>query len=52
MSRDVTPTVDHTRVMLRDVDQEVVGADYVNANYISGEVPGSEKCYIATQVCA
>jgi tyrosine-protein phosphatase non-receptor type 11 len=42
---------DHTRVVLRDVDQEVVGADYVNANYISGEVPGSEKCYIATQGC-
>ncbi len=27
------------------------GSDYINANYISGEVPGSEKCYIATQGC-
>ena len=43
-------SVDHTRVTLKEVDPETVGADYVNANYISGEVPGSEKRYIATQV--
>ena len=29
----------------------VVGSDYINANYISGEVAGSEKHYIATQGC-
>ena len=28
-----------------------MGSDYINANYISGEVPGSEKRYIATQGC-
>ena len=32
------------------MDPETVGADYINANYISGEVPGSENRYIATQV--
>jgi len=25
------------------------GSDFINANYISGQVPGSEKAYIATQ---
>ena len=44
-------TVDHTRVILHDADPEVVGSDYINANYVSGEVPGSEKRYIATQGC-
>lgn len=44
-------TVDHTRVILKDVDSEVSGSDYINANYISGEVPGSEVRYIATQGC-
>lgn len=29
----------------------MVGSDYINANYISGEVPGSEQKYIATQGC-
>ena len=29
----------------------MVGSDYINANYISGEVAGSEKHYIATQGC-
>ena len=43
-------SVDHTRVILAGVDPDVVGADYVNANYVSGEVPGSERRYIATQV--
>lgn len=43
--------VDHTRVILADSDPEVVGSDYINANYISGEVPGSEKRYVATQGC-
>lgn len=45
------PLVDHTRVVLHGGDPSVVGSDYVNANYISGEVPGSEKRYIATQGC-
>ena len=45
------PTVDHTRVILRDGDPSIVGSDYINANYISGQVPGSEQRYIATQGC-
>ena len=28
-----------------------MGSDYINANYISGQVPGSERRYIATQGC-
>ena len=44
--------VDHTRVALKiDIDGDGPGADYINANYINGEVPGSEKTYIATQGC-
>eukprot|EP00118_Oscarella_pearsei_P028857 m.3128 g.3128 ORF g.3128 m.3128 type:complete len:588 (+) comp9068_c0_seq1:109-1872(+) len=38
---------DHTRVCLIDDGD----SDYINANFISGEVPGSEKQYIATQGC-
>lgn len=41
---------DHTRVVL-DGDPDVPGSTYINANYISGEIPGSEFCYIATQGC-
>ena len=41
---------DHTRVVL-DADPDVPGSTYINANYISGEIPGSEFCYIATQGC-
>ena len=44
-------SVDHTRVILKEVDSSVVGSDYINGNYISGEVPGSERRYIATQGC-
>ena len=44
-------TVDHTRVILKDSDPAVVGSDYINASYISGEIPGSERRYIATQGC-
>ncbi|KAL2749537.1 tyrosine-protein phosphatase corkscrew isoform X1 [Vespula maculifrons] len=55
---------DHTRVRLKDVDPNVPGSDYINANYIrneegDGAVPGISgndvsqfnKCYIATQGC-
>ena len=42
---------DHTRVALDDCDSDVPGSTYINANYISGEIPGSEFCYIATQGC-
>lgn len=42
---------DHTRVTLKDGDPDVPGSDYINSNYISGEVTGSERCYIATQGC-
>ncbi|XP_065842334.1 tyrosine-protein phosphatase non-receptor type 11-like [Oscarella lobularis] len=39
---------DHTRVVLTDDGGD---SDYINANFISGEVAGSEKQYIATQGC-
>ncbi|XP_044007732.1 tyrosine-protein phosphatase corkscrew isoform X2 [Aphidius gifuensis] len=56
---------DHTRVKLKDVDPNIPGADYINANYIKNEEgEGSctritangdtcifNKCYIATQGC-
>jgi len=42
---------DHTRVAVKDADPGEMGSDYINANYISGEVPGSERRYIATQGC-
>ena len=40
---------DHTRVILKDPDPS--GNTYINANYISGEVPNSKYSYIATQGC-
>jgi protein tyrosine phosphatase len=36
---------DHSRVKLNGGE----GTDYINANFLSGLVRGSEKCYIATQ---
>ncbi|XP_034946354.1 tyrosine-protein phosphatase corkscrew-like isoform X2 [Chelonus insularis] len=56
---------DHTRVKLKDVDPNIPGSDYINANYIkneegegsctgitaSGEICIFNKCYIATQGC-
>ncbi|OWF46727.1 tyrosine-protein phosphatase non-receptor type 11-like isoform X1 [Mizuhopecten yessoensis] len=44
---------DHTRVVLRDGDPNVVGSDYINANHITTEDDSMEpkKCYIATQGC-
>lgn len=43
---------DHTRVILKEgYDSEVPGTDYINANYISGEIPDSDCEYIATQGC-
>ena len=32
-------------------DAATVPSDYINANYVSGEFPGSERSYIATQGC-
>ncbi|EDQ87370.1 uncharacterized protein MONBRDRAFT_27512 [Monosiga brevicollis MX1] len=40
---------DHTRVKLRNVPDGVIGADYINANFINGEAPGTDKAYIASQ---
>lgn len=31
---DIYVTVDHTRVKLKDVDPNVPGSEYINANYI------------------
>ena len=43
---------DHTRYVLTEgADPEVPGSDYINANYINGEVPGTQSRYIATQGC-
>lgn len=44
---------DHTRVLLHDAEQGIVGSDYVNANYITSEEDSLEpkKTYIATQGC-
>lgn len=48
---DVSFAVDHTRVALKIDVCDGPGEDYINANYVSGEVPGSERTYIATQGC-
>lgn len=44
---------DHTRVVLHDGEPNVVGSDYINANYITSEEDSVEpkKMYIATQGC-
>ncbi|XP_039278631.1 tyrosine-protein phosphatase corkscrew [Nilaparvata lugens] len=49
---------DHTRVKLKDVDQNVAGSEYINANYIKAEEDmypdaqtQSTRTYIATQGC-
>ncbi|XP_075459755.1 tyrosine-protein phosphatase non-receptor type 11-like isoform X2 [Ascaphus truei] len=47
---------DTTRVTLRDADEMVPGSDYINANYIKGNLDASRssqqcKVYIATQGC-
>jgi len=39
---------ENTRVMLQTIEGEE-GSDFINANWISGLVPNSEKTYIATQ---
>ncbi|KAI9515368.1 Tyrosine-protein phosphatase non-receptor type 6 [Dissostichus eleginoides] len=42
-----------TRVALQDTDAEVVGSDYINANYVKNKLSesGEPKVYIATQGC-
>ncbi|KAI9565228.1 putative tyrosine-protein phosphatase non-receptor type 11 isoform X1 [Daphnia sinensis] len=45
---------DHTRVLLKDVDTSIAGADYINANHIRPEDDGNGDQfpqYIATQGC-
>jgi len=44
---NVLPT-EKTRVKLKPVDAEE-GSDFINANFISGLIPGSERAYVATQ---
>lgn len=46
--KNITP-YDHSMVVLKD--PPTPGETYINANYLSGEVPHSENCYIATQGC-
>uniref|UniRef100_A0A3P9J7G8 protein-tyrosine-phosphatase n=1 Tax=Oryzias latipes TaxID=8090 RepID=A0A3P9J7G8_ORYLA len=42
-----------TRVILQDTDPNVVGSDYINANYVKNKLQelGDQKVYIATQGC-
>uniref|UniRef100_A0A8C4GR22 protein-tyrosine-phosphatase n=1 Tax=Dicentrarchus labrax TaxID=13489 RepID=A0A8C4GR22_DICLA len=42
-----------TRVILQDTDPQVVGSDYINANYVRNTLQEStdQKVYIATQGC-
>ncbi|XP_049439580.1 tyrosine-protein phosphatase non-receptor type 6 isoform X1 [Epinephelus fuscoguttatus] len=42
-----------TRVILQDTDPDVVGSDYINANYVRNNLfeAGEQKVYIATQGC-
>ncbi|MEQ2179013.1 hypothetical protein GOODEAATRI_020189, partial [Goodea atripinnis] len=45
--------VNDTRVILQNADPEVVGSDYINANYVKDKLweSGGQKVYIATQGC-
>ncbi|XP_037532531.1 tyrosine-protein phosphatase non-receptor type 6 [Nematolebias whitei] len=42
-----------TRVILKNADPNVVGSDYINANYVKNKLweSGGQKVYIATQGC-
>lgn len=47
---------DHSRVILKDADQNVIGSDYINANFVGFSPQSSEsdelsKRYIAAQGC-
>lgn len=42
---------DYTRVALKDIDKNDVGSDYINANFVTGEVAGAGNDYIACQGC-
>lgn len=43
---------DHSRVVLKDCDPDVVGSDYINANFVGGsDSDDSTKRYIAAQGC-
>ncbi|XP_020898511.1 tyrosine-protein phosphatase non-receptor type 11 [Exaiptasia diaphana] len=42
---------DHSRVILKGRDPNIVGSDYINANYLDGEAKGTKKQYIAAQGC-
>jgi len=39
---------EETRVKLEHVEDQI-GSDYINANFINGIVPGSERAYVASQ---
>ncbi|XP_041963127.1 tyrosine-protein phosphatase non-receptor type 6 [Alosa sapidissima] len=44
---------DETRVILQTGDPNIVGSDYINANYVLNKLhePGDQKAYIACQGC-
>uniref|UniRef100_A0A671XZB1 protein-tyrosine-phosphatase n=1 Tax=Sparus aurata TaxID=8175 RepID=A0A671XZB1_SPAAU len=42
---------DTTRVEIREADPDVLGSDYINANYIRGRHVDEGKVFIATQGC-
>ena len=42
---------DYCRVVLKEVDNSVEGADYINASAITGEIKGPGNNYIACQGC-
>ncbi|KAJ8392905.1 hypothetical protein AAFF_G00071090 [Aldrovandia affinis] len=44
---------DETRVVLQSGDPNIIGSDYINANYVKNKLrePEDQKVYIATQGC-
>uniref|UniRef100_A0A665UKG1 protein-tyrosine-phosphatase n=1 Tax=Echeneis naucrates TaxID=173247 RepID=A0A665UKG1_ECHNA len=50
---DFSSYVNDTRVILQDTDPNVVGSDYINANYVKNNLweSGNQNIYIATQGC-
>ena len=45
-----THAVDHSRVILKDADQNVIGSDYINANFVGVSSPPNSVFNIPSQV--